>query len=137
MKIRSDARDPYFNYKLREACQNKEYTAIYVASAVGISSASINHYERLRRMPTPKIAEDISVLLDRPVEELFPPYLGNHIKDIRKERKEDFNPLNHAVPLGLEAKNLIDQKGISPVDVAILWEKTAAIRHVVNGLESR
>ncbi|MDP3916933.1 MAG: sigma factor-like helix-turn-helix DNA-binding protein [Nanoarchaeota archaeon] len=138
MKIRSDIKDTHLIYALREARQSSGYTLKDVASVAGVTLWAVHSYERLRRMPSQKIAEKIAIFFGKPVTKLFPQDLKSYIRGIAQERKgEYFDPLRNAVPLGSATKNLVDDEGISPVDVAILWEKTAAIRHVVNGLESR
>ncbi len=86
IKLKSNRRDDYFNYWLRDARIAKGYTINQLAKEVGVSNASIEFYETLRTIPKSHIAERIANTLDKTVEELFPEKLNDIKTEINIER---------------------------------------------------
>ncbi len=113
-KYRTDYKDNYFNFYLREARINAGYTMKRLAEKVGISKFSICAYERLTCIPDPITAEKIGRALKKCPFEIFPQKLVQIAKEINKERrgnenKRYFNDLKERVESGT-AKNIEKKK---------------------------
>lgn len=88
-ELRSDRKDSYYNFPLREARLIKGYTLGQMAEEVGVSLPAYNTYERLRALPNPLVARRICRILGKKPSELFPQQLREIIREIRSERGGD------------------------------------------------
>ncbi len=92
-KPRSDRKDDYYNYNLRNARIKAGYTLKQLAVRAGISPWLIIHYERMRVYPSSQMAESIAEALGKKTEEIFPEKLRYLIKEIQQERAKHPSPI--------------------------------------------
>ena len=59
LQIKADIKDPFMNYRLREARIEAGYTQFQLANKLKISINSVTSYERLRYHPSDEMAEKI------------------------------------------------------------------------------
>lgn len=87
-KIQATRGDPYYNYFLRNARLEAGMNEKDLAEIAGVNTASINHYERLRELPSEITRERISAALGKTVKELFPEFLTReYLLEIQFERE--------------------------------------------------
>ena len=105
--IRADTKDPFMNYRLREARKNKNYTLKDVAENINLSTTGYNAIEKLRMFPRKILTEKISSILEKDEEYLFPKSLKELTYEIKKIREEEKNQKN-SLPYISISKNLIN-----------------------------
>jgi len=141
LQIGADIKDPFMNYRLREARIEAGYTQFQLANKLKISINSVTSYERLRYHPSDEIAEKISKSLNKEVEELFPKKLKEIVKEInshRKNRKKD--ALYHnTLTLNKRTKKRM-MKSLyyeDPLNFLIEEEQESGLKNALEGLEDR
>lgn len=80
-------KDPYFNYFLRNKRIEKSYSIYDLERLTGISSSTIQAYERMRIKPNNKNKKLLANSLESSIEDLFPDKIKDYYKQIYKERK--------------------------------------------------
>ena len=86
INLKSDRSDDYYNFRLRDTRISLGYTLKRLAKKSGVKWVTLHAYERLRAFPSEEPAQRISVVLGKPIEYLFPEYLIQFTKELRKER---------------------------------------------------
>jgi DNA-directed RNA polymerase sigma subunit (sigma70/sigma32) len=99
IKLRNNRTDNYFNYRMRNARIDKNYTLLKLGKESGVSKESIENYERLRYFPSQENAKKISTVLDKNIDYLFPNNLKSMIKEINRERNEKNGKLVRIISL--------------------------------------
>jgi DNA-binding XRE family transcriptional regulator len=91
---RSDLKDHYLNYPLREARRNAlrsdretpGYTGKEVADLIGVTGIAYNRYERLRACPMPERQVKIAKLFNCKKRDIFPEKIHELVRFIRNIR---------------------------------------------------
>lgn len=79
-------RRSYFNGLVRKRREELGITQKQIADACNCSTAQISHIEQLRLYPTKETANKISIILDMPIDKLFPEWLEAYAKVKRRRR---------------------------------------------------
>ena len=133
---RRDLPDSYFNWNLRNARVDAGYTLGQLAEKVGVSTAIICFYERLREFPTPAIAEKIAHTLGMELDYLFPEGFKEIIREVRMEREDSLREGSQLSSLDdIDIDNLAIRE--SPEKEVIRCEMTKSVESVLCDLNYR
>ncbi len=88
LKPRTNRKDDFYNWYLRDARLDANYTAVELADESEIPKPTIWAYERLRAFPSPANAKKIALLLGKKANEIFPKYLREVVSEVRAIRKD-------------------------------------------------
>lgn len=76
-----------YNYALRNARVESGYSGEDLGNMVGLTPASICHYERLRHLPSKKVQKRLAKALGKEVSELFPEELSEYVRQTSEQRE--------------------------------------------------
>ena len=86
-----DAKDPYFNFRLRKARLNAGYTLQGLQQETGINYITIYSYEKLRAFPREAHAQKLAQALGEPIGYLFPDRYRDITTDLKEERSRSLS----------------------------------------------
>ena len=112
--IRSDVKDSFIHYNLRQARINAGLTMKALGKKIGISLAGVSVYERLRGFPTSEKRERIASILGKKVNELFPEGFEEIVRYAQLQRNGKYkkDSLDNAGPLN-------NRLGEEPIDTSL------------------